>query len=259
MGDLVSYSDLLAVLDGEAFARGRLGFQPDPVQASLLRPRHKQLILNCTRQWGKSTVAAAKVVHHAWSHPESLALIVCPSERQGGEFLKKAAAFLRRLGIPRRGDGLNRVSLALPNESRIVAVPAKDATVRGFSDVTLMIVDEAAQVPDQHYEAMTPMLGPRDGDLWLISTPWVKAGFFWEAWSNEDPEWTRISVKATECPRLSAAFLAKERKRKGEAQFRREFLCEFFDAEASLFGREELFRLMHPSVRALWAPEGFMR
>jgi len=179
-------------------------------------------------------------------------VIVAPSERQGGEFLLKAAAFLRRLGIPRRGDGLNSVSLMLPNQSRLVAVPAKEATVRGYSDVTLMIVDEAARVPDEHFMAMTPMLGPRDGDLWLLSTPWSKTGFFWKTWSNGDPGWTRVSVKATDCPRLPAAFLERERKQKGEARFRREFLCEFLDAEASLFDRDALLRAVDARTTPLW-------
>jgi len=70
-GRLDLRDELLATINGEAFARTRLQFEPDPIQASLLRGHHHQLILNCTRQWGKSTVTAAKAVHHAWAHPES--------------------------------------------------------------------------------------------------------------------------------------------------------------------------------------------
>ena len=46
--------------DAVEFARTRLGFEPDERQAAVLRSEAKRGILNCTRQWGKSTAAAVK-------------------------------------------------------------------------------------------------------------------------------------------------------------------------------------------------------
>ena len=54
------------------------------------------------------------------------------------------------------------------------------------------IIDEAARVPDEVYLAMRPALVLRNGDLWLMSTPLGKRGFFYEAWANGDPTWTRV-------------------------------------------------------------------
>jgi len=50
--------DICHALDPVAFARERLNFQPDSKQALVLASRSKQVILNCTRQWGKSTLTA---------------------------------------------------------------------------------------------------------------------------------------------------------------------------------------------------------
>ena len=50
-------------------------------------------------------------------------LVVSPSARQSGEFVRKAAGFVRRLGIRARGDGDNEISLLFPNGSRIVGLP----------------------------------------------------------------------------------------------------------------------------------------
>src|SRR5262245_56708576 len=77
----------------------KIGFQRDVTQAQVLDSESKQVLLNCTRQWGKSTTTAAKAVHHAYTKPESLTLVVSPSARQSGEFVRKAAGFARRLGI----------------------------------------------------------------------------------------------------------------------------------------------------------------
>ena len=85
------------------FTRQRLGFDPNPLQESVLRGGRRG-ILNCTRQWGKSTVAAAKAVHRAYCRPDSLILVLSPGARQSGEFVRKAEEFVSRLGIKVRGD-----------------------------------------------------------------------------------------------------------------------------------------------------------
>ena len=48
------------VIDVVEFARKRLRFEPGEPQIEVLRSDAKRGILNCTRQWGKSTIAAAK-------------------------------------------------------------------------------------------------------------------------------------------------------------------------------------------------------
>ena len=156
--------------DAVAFARERLQFTPDAQQELVLRGGRRGIV-NCTRQWGKSTVTAAKAVHRACSAAGSLTLVVSPSARQSGEFLRKAKEFVRRLGMRVEGDGDNEMSIALPNGSRIVGLPGNETTVRGFSAVSLLLIDEAARVSDEMYRAMRPMLVVHDGDLWLMSTP----------------------------------------------------------------------------------------
>ncbi len=100
------------------FAREQLGFDPDPRQTEVLESTAKRGILNCTRQWGKSTVAAIKALHTAYSKPESLVLVASPGDRQSAEFLKKTEELVVRLGIKPRGDGKNSSSLLLPNGYR---------------------------------------------------------------------------------------------------------------------------------------------
>jgi Terminase large subunit, T4likevirus-type, N-terminal len=218
------------------FARERLGFEADAKQALVLRGGRRGIV-NCTRQWGKSTVTAVKAVHRAHSAAGSLTLVLSPSGRQSGEFLRKAEEFVRRLGIRVRGDGDNELSIAFPNGSRIVGLPGNETTVRGFSAVSLMLIDEAARVEDELYRAMRPVLAVGDGDLWLMSTPNGKQGFFWEEWDHGAEEWERISVAAPECGRISERFLAEERA-KGDKWYRQEYLCCFVDMDGAVFPRE---------------------
>lgn len=222
------------------FARRALGFEPDERQEAILNSRGRRLILNCSRQWGKSTVTAVRLVFEAMTRPGSLSVIAAPTDRQSGELVKKAAGFGRRVAGRLRGDGLNDISLLFPNGSRIVGLPGKEKTIRGFSAASMVVLDEAARVPDEVYWALRPMLAVSDGDLWLLSTPFGKRGFFYETWSSGDPGWERETVPASECKRIPAEFLEEERRAMGEEWVRQEYGCEFVDVDSSLFDREVL-------------------
>jgi hypothetical protein len=138
------------------WVREHLGFEPDRGQTAMLGSASKGGLLNCSRQWGKSTIAAAKAVYQACTEPASLTLVVSPSARQSGEFVRKAAGFARRLGMRAKGDGDNTISLEFPNQSRIVGLPGNETTTRGFSAVSLLLVDEASRVSDDLYKAIRP-------------------------------------------------------------------------------------------------------
>lgn len=157
--------------DAVAWVRRELGFSPDAQQAGVLAAGITRGMLNCTRQWGKSTIAAAKAIHQAYHVAESLTIMVSPSARQSGELVRKAEVFARRLGVKVTGDGANEISIALPNGSRIIGLPGTEATIRGFSAMSLLLVDEAARVSDELYMAIRPMLAVSGGALWLMSTP----------------------------------------------------------------------------------------
>jgi hypothetical protein len=260
--------------DPVRWAQSLLGFAPDAVQAEILRSNAARLILCCTRQFGKSTITSIKALHHAWSRPNSLVLAAAPTARQSGEWLEKSRFFLSRLGIRSRSDGHNRLSLVLPNGSRLVGLPGVADNVRGFSKASLILIDEAAYVADELYQALNPMLAVSGGGLWLMSTPAAQFGFFFEEWSRgatmqadsyreESPSadssarpagsglststlpappvsWDRFRVTAEQCPRIRAEFLAEQRVLLGDSVFRREYMCEFVAAGTQIIDRELL-------------------
>ena len=226
------------VPDVVEFARLRLEFLPDLRQEALLLSGVSRGMVNCSRQWGKSTVAAVMAVHRAYFRAKSLVVVACPTEKQSAELVWKARDFMAKLGMRQRRDGSNRISLRFPNGSRIVGLPGREATLRGFSAVSLLIIDEASRVEDAVYKALRPMLAVGDGDLWLLSTPFGKRGFFYENWAGGSEDWARTSVPATECSRITEKFLEEERRQMGDLWFRQEYMCEFIDEAQQMFGRD---------------------
>ena len=69
-------------LDPVLFARDVLDFECDDAQAAFLRSPANQLILLCTRQWGKSTVTAIMAVWLALFRRDSLILIFSHTDKQ---------------------------------------------------------------------------------------------------------------------------------------------------------------------------------
>ena len=106
--------------------------------------------------------------------------------------------------------------------------------------VSLMVVDEAARVPDDLYEAVKPMLAVTDGALWLMSTPLGRRGFFYREWMHGGDDWLRIEATANECAHIPARFLEEERAKKGERRFGEEYLCQFLQSEDCMFRQEDL-------------------
>ena len=237
--------------DAVEWAERILGFRLDEAQARVLRSRSKRVILNCTRQWGKSTVTALKAVHQAITEPGTLTVVVSACERQSGEFVRKASRFARALNSRVKGDGDNRVSLAFENGSRIVGLPSTEGTVRGFSAVSLLVIDEASRAADELYHAVRPMLAVSGGSLWLISTPFGKRGFFYETWDHGSEDWERVKVTAEGCPRIPAAFLEEERRALGERVFRQEYLCEFVETGGGVFDVELVEKAVRDDVAPL--------
>jgi hypothetical protein len=122
-------------------------------------------------------------------------------------------------------------------------LPGKEGTIRGFSGVALLIVDEASRVLDALYCALRPMLAVSRGRLVALSTPWGKRGWFHDEWHGEG-DWERIKITAPECPRISAEFLAEEMAALGERWYRQEYLCSFEDVIDAVFAEEDIQRAM---------------
>jgi hypothetical protein len=65
--------------------------------------------------------------------------------------------------------------MTLANGSRIISLPGDEETIRGYSGVRRLIVDEASRVLDPLYFAIRPMRAPMravsQGRMICLSTP----------------------------------------------------------------------------------------
>jgi hypothetical protein len=210
-----------------------LGFEPDPWQLDVLLGGHQRLLLNCSRQAGKSTVVALLSLYESLYQAGRLTLLLSRSFRQSRELFRRVVDFHQRLG----GKGIKSKTtheLLITNGSRIVSLPCQPDTIRGFANVHMLVIDEAARVPDDLYRTARPMLAVSGGKLICLSTPYGKRGFFYKAWTKGN-EWKRIEIPATQISRITPAFLEEERRNLGESWFRQEYCCSFEALEGLVY------------------------
>ena len=243
--------DLLDALDPVRLMR-RLGLEPDGWQRELLRSARPRILANCGRQVGKSSAAGVLAAHVGYYQPGSLALLVAPSLRQSIELYRKARAALVALGVP-PGDAEqeSQLRIELGNGSRVIALPGSPGTIRGFSRPALVAVDEAAYAEDDLFVALRPMLATGGGRLILLSTPAGERGTFHAEWTRGGDAWHRIEAPSTACPRISAAFLAEERRALGPL-FPQEYECRFVAAVGAVFDADAIRDALDPAVEPLW-------
>jgi len=252
------YRHLAHSLDPVEFAAEALGFVADPWQQTLLRSTERQIILNCSRQSGKSTCTAVLAVHRAIFSPGSLILLISPSLRQSKELFAKVVAFLKSVQPSVTLDEDNKSSDTLSNGSRIVSLPGDERTIRGYSAPNLILCDEAAFTTDELFTSIKPMLAVSRGQLILMSTPFGRRGFFFEVWQSGGADWKRISVPASSCPRISAAFLRQELESMSEWRFKQEYECVFCETTDQVFGFDTIRAMFVPAVRPLFTNEEVM-
>lgn len=232
--------------DPVEFARAVAGIEPDPWQAQVLRSDSRRILLNCSRQSGKSTTTAILALHRALTAPKSTIIVVSPSDRQSGELFRKVEGVLAKVPSQPKLREHNKRSLELPNGSRIISLPASEDTIRGFSAVSLIIEDEAGDVPDELYLAVRPMLAVSNGQLILMGTPKGRRGHFFEAWERGGAEWERVQITADEVPRISSEFLASERVAMGR-NYEQEYCGTFLDGATGRVyaGYDEARNMVH--------------
>jgi hypothetical protein len=242
--------DLRLALDRVVFAE-KLGIVPDEWQENFLRSSADRVLLNCSRQSGKSTMSAVIALHRALYHPGSLVLCLAPALRQSQELFGKVAGFYRDLGRPVAPQGERKLSLELENDSRIITLPGSEKTIRGYSGAALLLVDEASRVDDGLYYAIRPMLAVSGGSLMMLSTPYGKRGVFYEEWSG-GVGWERYEVPASECPRIPATFLEEEQAALPSWVFRQEYGCSFEETEDQVFTTEMIERAVTSDITPLF-------
>lgn len=233
--------------------------QLDTAQVEVLRSPHRRIIINCHRQWGKSSICSAICFHRALYYPRSLCLLIAPSLRQSGEDFRKAQDCLDAVTPRPVLQEETKLTLKLDNGSRIIALPggSDGKTVRGYSRPDIILIDEAAQTSDELFPALLPMVtrNPKSRII-VASTPFGARGVFHRLWTEGGEEWHRVKVTADQNPRLDQDLLAEIRRSMEPWRYAQEYMGEFHGSASGVFSDATIEMMFDTDAQPLWPSEG---
>lgn len=217
---------------------------------------NRNVILNCSRQVGKSLTTAITAVYCILTNPGATVIVLAPTQNQSKLLLRTIKRFWLPFKAAFPEDLESEMHLRLKNDSVIYALPGKESSVRGISAPKLIIIDEASKVDDSLYYSIRPMLAvSTEGKIVALSTPWGKRGWFYQEWSSTDNKdfWEKIKITAYDCKRIPREFLIQERKSLPPPIFASEYMGEFGDTTSSVFASEIVVNALSEEVSPLFS------
>ena len=199
------------------------GFTAMPHQVEYLTETRPTLVRKA-RQVGMTAAAAGLAVYTARSQPGSTSVVISPSQRQSQEVTSRGRLALWELGEHLRQDSASL--LRTESGSRIISLPGKARGIRGYA-CELVIIDEAAFVDDDVWDAARPLVAATSGRVIVQSTPGNPIGWFHDLASDPPDGWATIVVRADQVPIVSPEFLARERATMSPALYAQEYEAEF--------------------------------
>lgn len=198
------------------------------------------ICLRSGRQVGKSTVIGYKAAKYALQNRDKLIMVISKTERQSGLLFSKILLNLHEMAKSQIKGGKDRPTkhkVTLRNGSVIHCLPAGDTGygIMGFT-IDLLIADEAAFIPEEVWNSIIPALAITRGAIWLLSTPYLKEGYYYECF--KDPTFTSFHTSSEDCPRKDQEFLDQKKKVLTKAQYAQMYLGEFVDNDLRFFPEE---------------------
>lgn len=204
--------------------------------------RGKWFVVKAKRQVGKSICMEGLLIAASIKQPNSFSLFISPVMQQA----RKVYEDLNRIAykIIKKANG-SSLEITFINDSVVKFGSAEQAdSLRGFTVKRsgLLIIDEAAYCKDDvFYQILVPTTNVYKSDIFIVSTPKFKQGFFYNLWMkgleyNEASKVVSIDWNEYDTSKyLPDETLELYRQEMPHLAFQSEFMAEFIDGEGSVF------------------------
>jgi hypothetical protein len=240
LADRIAGSPILNLIRNDhTYPMRASGLTPDPWQAELIGSPARQIVALCTRRAGKSQAAGCRVLSRSLTRPRHGTLMFSPTEDQSKELLNYVRQLNEAIGCPVPLVRESLSELVWANGSWVKAKADSPKGSRGYTP-NLIVIDEGAQVSDDLYLSVTPMLVMGQADIMALSTPFGKLGWFFDLWSSPAKmrNWSSFKITAYDCPRIDPLILEEHKATMPPRWFKQEYEVEFNDAVDSVFENE---------------------
>lgn len=226
------------------FAEKILNIRLHEGQKRILQCEDRFLAIRAARRFGKSYLFSVFAAWMACTRPNYRIVCISKSLRQASEMFNTIYRIVSNSVMANSITRDTRTRIEFTNGSIIESLPGQSYdSIRGIT-INLVLIDEAAYVPEELFVVLYPTIITTKGKVVLISTPAYAAGEFYRACKHPDSEYTEFhmthddAVFADGTPFVDREELKRECIRCGgdeSPQWIREYLADFTDAEGGWF------------------------
>lgn len=198
----------------------------------------KVLVIKAKRQVGKNFLGTAVLLNYC--SMGKINAILEPSLNQCRRVFKQITKALSRSGLLASCNA-STLTIEFKNGAEILFKSAGSGdNLRGDTITGILIIDEAAFIPDEIIETILPTIDANNANLMIISTPLFTSGYFYEEYMSSGENklvlnWNNYDTSEF----LSATRLEEYRQKLSPNKFKSEYLGQFITENGLLFNNLE--------------------
>jgi len=210
-----------------------------------LLQQNRRVVFCCGRGIGKSYVIAMWVLYCAIIRQKQQILVVSAVEDQAITLLEYLRDWMtQNPALLRSVDEKETVAntIALTNKSKITPLGSLNRSLRGRQNVDLLILDEAAYLPDpdKTWRVILPMLRSGTGQFVVSSTPNIIGDKFHQTYLNLS--FARFKISTADTPRFTPEELKQIEQDMSPHEFMTEIMAEFMEGSNNFFSPELIMK-----------------
>lgn len=229
-------------------------WQSDVIRGVLAKGKGAIHVVKSSRQCGKSVMCESIILKYAVDLRGSFSMYLSPTIKQARKVFKEIVKAISRSSIFLKSNE-SFLEITFKNGSTIAFCSAEQGeNLRGYTVSGVLIVDEAAYIEDEVFDAVLPTTDIHKAPIIIVSTPRFRVGFFYDYYvdglSRNDTissyDWSSYDKSAL----ISPARLEFYRRRMNKTKFTQDYLGEFCDLGFGVFGEFDkvLWKPTNPSL-----------
>ena len=144
----------------------------------------KTVVVKSRRQVGKSVLIANLLLYYAINYKGTKNYVLSPTLKQGKNIYKTIINAISGCGIIKSKNATDLFITLINGSSISVKSAEQKESLRGETCTGILCIDECAYISSEVYNIVKPWCDFHKAVTLMVSTPFVKSGFFWEYYNH---------------------------------------------------------------------------
>ena len=144
----------------------------------------KTVVVKSRRQVGKSVLIANLLLSYAINYKGTKNYVLSPTLKQGKNIYKSIINAISGCGIIKSKNATDLFITLINGSSISIKSAEQKESLRGETCTGILCIDECAYISSEVYNIVKPWCDFHKAVTLMVSTPFVKSGFFWEYYNH---------------------------------------------------------------------------